>query len=390
MPLEDYRELLHLCRLCGNCRQAGTTYQAICPAGERFGFDVYYSRGRAILAQKLLGGEVPWSAAVAQVIYRCSMCGGCVEQCPVEYRDHILDIFLALRAACIDRSLLAPAARRFLENVYAYGNPWKAPAEKRGDWAIGTAVPRYAPPHEFLYFVGCVGSYDPRGMQVARAVGDVMLAAGLSFGILGSDEVCDGNEASLLGEEGLFEFLATRNIQTLDRLAVRRVVTLSPHSYHAMRKAYPRLGAGFVVSHYTQVLRDAFTAGRLDVSGGYRRRVTYHDPCLLGRQDGEYDAPRAVLQGIPGLDLVEMPRNREHSFCCGGGAGNFYVGALDGTERSPGRIRIREARETGAEVVAVACPSCLTMLEDAVKQEGLEGRLTVKDVAEIVKEAMPE
>jgi Fe-S oxidoreductase len=390
MPLEDYRELLHLCRLCGNCRQAGTTYQAACPAGERFGFDVYYSRGRAILAQKLLNGEVPWSASVGQVIYRCSMCGACVEQCPVEYRDHILEIFLALRTACIDRSLISPAVQRFLENIYAYGNPWKAPSEKRGDWATGTAISHYVPEHEFLYFVGCVGSYDPRGMQVARAVGDVLLAAGLSFGILGSDEVCDGNEANLLGEEGLFEFLANQNIQTLNRLAVRKVVTLSPHSYHAMRTGYPRLGASFLVTHYTQVLRDVLAAGRLDVSGGYRRRVTYHDPCLLGRQNGEYDAPRAVLRSIPGIELVEMPRNRENAFCCGGGAGNFYAGALDGTERSPGRIRIREARETGAEVVAVACPSCMTMLEDAVKLEGLEERLAVKDVAEIVKEAMPE
>jgi Fe-S oxidoreductase len=390
MALEDYRDLLHLCRLCGNCRQAGTTYQAICPAGERFGFDAYYSRGRAILAQKLLDGEVPWSASVAQVIYRCSMCGGCVEQCPVEYRDHILDIFLALRAACIDRSLISPAVQRFLESVYATGNPWKAQPEKRGDWAAGTAVPRYTPEHECLYFVGCVGSYDPRGMQIARAVADVMLAAGVSFGILGSDEVCDGNEANLLGEGGLFEFLATRNIETMSRLAVRKVVTLSPHSYHAMQHGYRRLGAAFSVQHYTQLLQHALAAGRLDVSRGYRRRVTYHDPCLLGRQNGEYDAPRAVLQGIPGLELVEMPRSRENSFCCGGGAGNFFAGALDGTDRSPGRIRIREALETGADVLAVACPSCMTMLEDAVKQEGLEDRLIVKDVAEIVREAMAE
>jgi len=389
MALEDYRNLVHLCRLCGNCRQAGTTYHAICPAGERFGFDEYYSRGRAIIAKKLLDAELEWSASVAQVVYRCTMCGGCVEQCPVEYRDHILNIFRALRTECVDRSLISPAVKKFLESVYAYGNPWKALPERRGDWAVGTAIKRYEPDHEFLYYVGCVGSYDPRGMQVARAVGDVMLAAGVSFGILGSDEGCDGNEANLLGEEGLFEFLATRNVETFQGRSVRKVVTLSPHSYHVMRNEYQRYGGTFHVTHYTQILRDAIMAGRLDVSRGVHRRVTYHDPCLLGRQNGEFDAPRTVLQSIPGIELVEMPRSRENSFCCGGGAGNFYAGALDGTERSPGRIRIREARETGAEVVAVACPSCMTMLEDAVKAEGLEERLAVKDVAELVKQAIP-
>jgi Fe-S oxidoreductase len=390
MPLQEYRELLHLCRLCGNCRQAGTTYQAICPAGERFGFDAYYSRGRAIIAQKLIDGEMTWTDPVAQIVYRCTMCGGCVEQCPVEYHDHILNVFLALRAECLDRSLISPAVKRFLETLYAYGNPWKAPRENRGDWAAGTAVKRYEPADEFLYYVGCVGSYDPRGMEVARAVGEAMLAAGVSFGILGAEEGCDGNEAHLLGEEGLFEYLATGNIQAFQRVGVRRIVTLSPHSYHVMRHEYPRLGAGVDVSHYTQLLRDGLAAGRLNVARGYPHRVTYHDPCFLGRRNGEYDAPRAVLRSIPGLELVEMPRSRENSFCCGGGAGNFYVGALDGTERSPERIRVQEARQTGAEIIAVACPNCMTMLEDALKVEGLEAHVAVKDIAEIVKDAMPE
>jgi Fe-S oxidoreductase len=388
MPLADYRDLVHLCRLCGNCRQAGTTYQAICPAGERFGFDAYYARGRAILAKKLLDGEMEWSASAAQVVFRCTMCGGCVEQCPVQFRDHILDIFLALRAECLDRSLISPAVKRFLESVYAYGNPWKALREQRGDWAAGTGITRYDSGHEFLYYVGCVGSYDPRGMQVARAVGEVMLAAGVSFGILGSEEGCDGNEVNLLGEEGLFELLATSNVQTFQRLGARKIVTLSPHSYHVMRHEYRRYGGSVDVTHYTQLIRDALTAGRLDLSRGRSRRVTYHDPCFLGRQSGEYDAPRTVLQSIPGIELVEMPRSRENSFCCGGGAGNFYAAALDGTAQSPGRIRVREAQETGAEIVAVACPNCLTMLEDAVRSEGLEERIAVRDLAEIVKEAM--
>jgi Fe-S oxidoreductase len=389
MPLQDVRDFLHLCRLCGNCRQSGTSYQAICPAGERFGFDAYYSRGRSIIAQQLLDGSIGWTASVAEVIYRCTLCGGCVEQCPVEYRDHLLDVLRALRAECVDRGTLPSAVKRFLENVYASGNPWKAPRNHRGDWAAATALARYAPGHTFLYYVGCVGSYDPRGMQIARTLGEVLQAAGVSCGILGEEEGCDGNEALVLGETGLFEYLATENLRTFERLGVRRILALSPHSSHVMRREYPRLGAHIEVTHYTQLLRDLLALGRLDVSNGFRHRVTYHDPCLLGRQQGEYEAPRAILANIPGIALVEMPRNREHSFCCGGGAANFYAGALDGTDRSPGRIRIREARDTGAEVVAVACPNCLTMLEEAVKGEDLVGRVVVKDLAEIVREAMP-
>jgi Fe-S oxidoreductase len=389
MPLQDVRDLLHLCRLCGNCRQSGTSYQAICPAGERFGFDAYYSRGRAIIAQQLVDGRIGWTAPVVEIIYRCTLCGGCVEQCPVEYRDHILDVLRALRTECVDRGILPLAVKRFLETVYASGNPWKAPRHRRGDWAAGTALARYAPGHAFLYYVGCAGSHDPRGMRIARALGEVLQASGVSCGILGEEEGCDGNEALFLGETGLFEYLATENLRTFARLGVQRIVTLSPHSSSVMRREYPRLGARLEVTHYTQLLRDLLVSGRLDVSRGFRHRVTYHDPCLLGRHQGEYEAPRAILAHIPGIEQVEMPRNREHSFCCGGGAANFYAGALDGTERSPGRIRIREARDTGAEVVAVACPNCMTMLEDAVKGEDLTERVVVKDLAEIVREAMP-
>lgn len=388
MPLEDYREFIHLCRLCGNCRQAGTSYLPICPAGERFGLDEYYSRGRAVIAQSLLDGRLAWSHPLDEIIFRCTMCAGCVEQCPVSYKDYILKVFGALKEECVERSLISPSVKKFFENIYSYSNPWRELRDKRGEWAEGTGVRRYQPGDEFLYYVGCIGSYDTRGNKIAQALGEVLLCSGLSFGILGSQENCDGNEVNLLGEKGLFELLTLENIKKFKELGVKKIVTLSPHAYNAMKNDYPQYGGNFEVKHYVQLLRDLIRSGEINVSRGFSARVTYHDSCFLGRHNEEYDAPREVLQSIPGIELVEMARNRENSFCCGGGQGNFYLDLLHGGENSPGRIRIREAYETGAEVLAVACPACMTMFDDAVKMEGLDEKLTVKDVSEIVKEAL--
>lgn len=250
----------------------------------------------------------------------------------------------------------------------------------------GTGIEEYQG-QEFLYYVGCVGSYDTRGQETARVLGKVLQKAGVSFGVLGNDENCDGNEVKNLGEETLFEMLAEENVSQFQGLGVQKIVTLSPHSYNAMKNDYPILNGELDVQHYTQLLQRLLRNGSLDVSGGYTATVTYHDPCFLGRWNEEYDAPRAVLKAIPGVQLVEMERNMNSALCCGGGGGNFYIDLLGGSEDSPARRRVREVSETGASVLVVACPNCLTMLEDAVKAEGFEDRLTVKDIAEIVGEA---
>jgi Fe-S oxidoreductase len=313
------------------------------------------------------------------------MCAACVEQCPVAYKDYIVEIFRALRQEFVERSLVPPQVRDFLENVYKHGNPWKEPMKKRGEWAKGTGIGQYEPGDEFLYYIGCLGSYDTRANDVARSLGHLLLRCGLRFGILGSEEHCDGNEVNMLGEQGLFELLARENIQTFEKLRVKTIVTLSPHAYNVMKNEYPRYGGTFEIKHSVQLLRDLVRKGRIDVSKGLEARVTYHDSCFLGRYNGEYDAPREILKSIPGIELVEMERNRENSFCCGGGGGNFYTGFLNGSENSPGRIRIREAHATGASILAVACPVCLVVFEDALKVEGLEDELQIMDISEIVE-----
>jgi len=201
-------------------------------------------------------------------------------------------------------------------------------------------------------------------------------------------EGCDGNEVNGLGEKGLFELLAKDNIDTFKRLNVKKIITLSPHAYNAIKNDYPPYGGNFEVYHYTQFLRDIIKEKTIDFPKDFAYRVTYHDPCFLGRYNNEYDAPRDILKEIPGVELLEMERNRENSFCCGGGGANFYTDLFGSEENSPARIRIREAHATGAKILAVACPTCMTMLEDALKVEDLEQEISILDISEIIERAL--
>jgi Fe-S oxidoreductase len=328
--------------------------------------------------------EIKWTDYLSKILYSCTMCRNCVEQCRFKFNQDIVNILKTAREETVDRQLVPPMVGQFLTNVYDYSNPYREMPSNRGNWAEGTKVKQYEKGDEFLYYVGCVGSYDTTSKKAARALGDVLLESGLSFGILGSKENCDGNEVDMLGEKGLFEWLREKNVQMFKDLGVKKIVTLSPHSYNAMKNNYSN---EFEVFHYTQLLRDLIKGGKLGVKE-FQAKVTYHDPCFLGRYNNEYDAPREILTAIPGVELIEMERNRENAFCCGGGGANFYTDILGSGEDSPSRVRVREAHDTGANILAVACPICMMMLEDAVKTEGLEEELAVKDISQIVKESL--
>ena len=257
----------------------------------------------------------------------------------------------------------------------------------RGAWANGTKI--YAPGDEYLLYVGCLGSYDENAQKMARSLVHVLETAGVSFGILGKDEECCGNEIYLLGEMGLFQHLVEKNSQQFKELGVKKIVTLSPHAYNTMKNNYPAFGGSFELYHYTQLLNDLIKKNKIRLSQARNEvRLTYHDPCFLGRYNNIYGEPRQILQSIPGFKLVDMERNRRDAFCCGGGSGNFITDHLAGSVDSPARVRAREAYETEADTLAVACPSCLTMLTDAVKAENLEDKLAVKDISQIVKELL--
>jgi Fe-S oxidoreductase len=318
------------------------------------------------------------------MLYACTNCNNCVQSCKFPFNKDIVGMIDAAREDMVAEGLVMPRVARFFQNIEAYGNPYRELKENRGRWAEGAKVEPYNG-QEYLFYVGCVGSFDERGQRAARTLVELLRKAGVSFGILGPAEECDGNEVRLMGESRIFEMLRDKNSELFRKSKVKKIIALSPHSHHVFSKEYPD---GFEVWHYTQVLGGLIEQRRLKPVSKLNLKVTYHDPCFLGRHAGEYEAPRQILKAIPGLKLVEMERNRENAFCCGGGSGNFYTDFFGGGENSPARIRVREAFETGANVIAVACPACAVMLGEAVKDEGLAEKMAVKDIAEILRDSL--
>ncbi|MCJ7771706.1 MAG: (Fe-S)-binding protein, partial [Desulfobacterales bacterium] len=348
-----------------------------------FRVESYSAGGRLWLIRAWVNGELDWTEHLANIVYSCAACKNCVEMCPLNFRDEIVNMVIAAKNEMVELGLLPSTVKSFLENVQLHGNPYGMSAKKRSEWMEGTTIETYNG-QEFLYYVGCEGSYDTRAQLAAKALGELLLKAGVSFGVLGNKEITDGNEVEIMGEDGLLEWVAEKNIKQFTELGVKKIITLSPHSYNAFKNSYPAFNGKFDVYHYTQILSDLIKKGKLADPKEIKKKVTFHDPCFLGRWNKDYDSPRKILKSLKGITFTEMEKNKKGALCCGGGGGNFYTDILGGSEDSPARIRVREAAETGADILAVACPNCLTMLEDAVKVEGLDEKLIVRDISEIV------
>lgn len=379
-----YKDDIHRCFRCGYCKFPGDWSDVTnCPAYARFRMESYSTGGRLWLIRAWVNGEIQWSEHLGKIVYTCAACNNCVEKCPLSFSDDIVNMVTAAKNEMVELGLLPTAVKTYLDNVQRHGNPYGLAAKRRGDWMEGLPVEPYNG-QAFLYYVGCEGAYDTRAQQAARALARILLDAGVSFGVLGNGETADGNDVEMLGEDGLSEVLAMKNIQAFQKAGAQKIVTFSPHSYNAMKNIYPRFGGRFEVWHYTQLLAQLMGSGQIKAGIDGPTKVTFHDPCFLGRWNKEYNAPRKTLKSIANVELVEMEKNKKSALCCGGGAGNYIIDLLGGSPESPARLRVREAAATGAAVLAVACPNCLTMLEDAVKVEGLEDQLKVQDIAELL------
>lgn len=380
----EYAEILHRCFRCGYCQLPGNYLDLNCPSYLKFRFESYSPGGRMWLLRAWLDHEIKTSPRLAEILFSCATCNNCVEHCVFpKFKDDLLNAFIAGREKLVDEGAVPPAVRDYLKAIHLHGNPYKFPQSDRDKWAEGLGLEPYAG-QDYLFYVGCVGSYDERAKKIARSVATLLKDWGISFGILADKESCDGNEVRSLGERGLFQQLAGANVRKFMALGIKKIITLSPHAYHAIKNEYPRFGGVFEVSHYTHVLAELMKKQALEARGAVQR-VTFHDPCYLGRHNKEYLAPRRVLMAIPGVVVKEMERIKENALCCGGGGGNFFTDILGGRANSPARVRVREAAATGAKVLAVACPNCAKMLEDAVKAEALEEKMRVMDLAEIVQ-----
>ena len=393
--LSEFRRSVFRCNLMGRCKGWDRQTIASCPimvAGA--GFVSERPKGLMMIARQILQGDIAYSKELAEVFFRCTGCRSCTMLCNAidqETGGFLTQpdmVIKAMKADAVEAGIVPPKVRDFLEKIQKYGNPYGISRKKRDELFRDTEVRQYKSGDEFLYYVGDVGSYDARAQDAARALGTVLLNAGVSFGILGKEENSDGNEVNYLGERGLFRELAEHNIRMFDEMGIKKVVTLSPHAYNTMKNDYPAIGAQFEVLHYTQLLRDLIKNKKLNLVKQYQAKVVYHDSCFLGRHNDVYDAPREILSSITGIELAEMSRNKENSMCCGGGGGNFLTDILDGDEDRPSRVRVREAYNTGATVLAVACPTCLIMFDDAVKAEGLENELEVMDISELLSRVL--
>ncbi|MFQ5857305.1 MAG: (Fe-S)-binding protein [Anaerolineae bacterium] len=327
-------------------------------------------------------------------LWLCTTCMNCLRVCPKEV--DMIKIMPAAREHVLLSGNSVPAELQdALENTFRYGNPLGQSARRRDRWVkkAGVAVPllyKKKRPVEWLWWVECYPSYHPRGIDASRALARIFDALGLDFGILGREEKCTGDSQRLAGERGLFEMLAEQNIATLANYEFQRIVVTDPHALHAFRNEYPNYGGDYEVWHYTQLLAQHLDRLRERMTQPLEYKVTFHDPCYLGRHNGEYEAPRQLIQVLPGVEFVEMWRCRENGYCCGGGGGGMWLDGfvVDYQGRRLSEQRVLEAIATGADTLVVCCPYEVSRFEDAVKSTGNEGRLVVRDIAELIAEAM--
>lgn len=378
----DYKEIVDVIKESGGdafkrCFQCGLC-DTVCPWNRVRNFSM-----RKLVRQATFG----FTEIESEEMWLCTTCGRCPQQCPRDVNQ--IESGVALRRVATEYGVFPASVkpiRTAIGSLTGEGNPLGESRKTRGDWGKGHSVKTFTDDMEVLYFPGCYPSYDPRSKKVAVATAEILNSAGVDFGILGDKENCCGESIRKTGDEELFKRLAKENIKTFIDHGVKKILVSSPHCYHTFKNEYPEFMVNFEVIHISQYLFELMNEGRLKFTKGYEKKVTYHDPCYLGRHNGIYDEPREVLKKVPGLELSEMPDYRVDSLCCGGGGGRVWMETQKG-ERF-GDIRIEQAIGVGAESLVTCCPYCITMLEDSRITMGVDEKIEIKDITEILQEVI--
>jgi Fe-S oxidoreductase len=382
VPLADFIEVIDEVRANGGdavkfCYQCGLC-DTVCPWNRVTTFSI-----RKLIREAAFG----LSEIEREEIWLCTTCGRCPQRCPRDVKQ--IEGVVSLRRIATEYGVFPPPVRPLRaasSSLSAEGNPLGEERQARGDWAEGLSVKPFAEGMEVLYFPCCYTSYDPRLKKLAQATANILNKAGVDFGILGVKENCCGESIRKTGNEKLFKRLARENIKTFIDSGVTKILLSSPHCYQTFKNEYPEFMVSFDVVHISQYALQLINEGRLKPTKEYGKKVTYHDPCYLGRHNGIYDEPREVLKKIPGLELSEMAETREDSLCCGMGGGRIWL-ETPMSERFS-NIRLQQAIETGAEVLATSCPYCISQFEDSRLNLKDSDVIQIKDITEILQEVV--
>lgn len=403
--LDDFAPLhllqLDACTKCGRCHAACPANATGRPLSPRDVVLELHEQSNAAIGGVLGGllasrpdasasddGVIGHDGVRTETVWSCMQCNACVEACPVGIEQ--APIINQLRRRLVEEGELDPNLQSVLQTIHKSGNSFGERNRRRGRWTEELdfeVKDARREPVEILWFVGDYASFDPRSQRVSRTLARLLQSAGVDFGILYDGERNSGNDVRRIGEEGLFENLAEQNIATISECEFERIMTTDPHSLNTFRNEYPQLGGDWKLVHHTELLLELIQTERLDAGRRLSYRATYHDPCYLGRHNGVYEAPRQILREL-GCTLVEMPRNRSNSFCCGAGGGQIWIPDEPGQER-PSENRIREAVALpDVELFVVCCPKDVTMFEDAIKTSGNAERIELRELTELVEEAL--
>lgn len=366
---------LDACMGCGRCERA-------CPAtatGKTLNPKLIVEKLRDAMTKG--SGDDLTHVISDDELFACTTCGACREECPVLIEHPIM--IMEMRRHRVTEGNLRGTPAGALQRIGSQGNPWGLPPADRAKWADGLDIPTVAenPNFDILFWVGCAGAYDPRGQQTARAIATLLTKAGVNFAVLGPKEKCTGDTPRRLGEDLLFQDLAMQNVETLNAAKVKRIVAMCPHCMHTIKNEFGAFGGQYEVLHHTQLLAELIEQGKLPAPQDGGKTITYHDPCYLARVNGIHAAPRRALSGMK-LNIIEAPRSKDKTFCCGAGGGRMWT--EEPPSQRPGVQRADELLATNAETVAVGCPFCMIMISDSVKAKSETTQ--VKDIAELILE----